>query len=247
MSIQHLHRNWNSLGESDPYWAVLTDARYINNKWDVEKFYQTGQQHFNFIFSKFKQHNLLPCENIVDFGCGPGRLTFQLAKHCNKIIGVDISEAMIHLAREYNPFPTKCSFIANNDQKLMSIATGSQDLIFSFITLQHIPKQLVLGYLDEFVRILRPNGYILINVPSKPPRTYGILHTLLGTKGLNFLRKLRYKKQETIEMHWIPKEELLQYTSTKNMKSIEVIRDKGVGPDWESYFYLLKKTETNAN
>jgi len=41
-----------------------------------------------------------PKQSILDWGCGTGTLTAQLAKLCNKIVGVDGSQNMIDKAKE---------------------------------------------------------------------------------------------------------------------------------------------------
>ena len=41
MKLDKLKSNWEDLGECDPFWAVLTDPSKINNKWDVDDFFES--------------------------------------------------------------------------------------------------------------------------------------------------------------------------------------------------------------
>ncbi|HTY72444.1 MAG TPA: SAM-dependent methyltransferase, partial [Actinomycetes bacterium] len=78
-SVQH--EVWESLGESDPDWAVLTDQRRRNRGWenDLDAFYATGSAEIRDVLAA------LPAGVgrgvAVDWGSGTGRLTFALAEH----------------------------------------------------------------------------------------------------------------------------------------------------------------------
>jgi len=46
-----------------------------------------------------KIHGIIPKESsVIDVGCGTGRLSFQLADYCSKVIGVDVSLKNINVA-----------------------------------------------------------------------------------------------------------------------------------------------------
>ena len=51
------------------------------------------------IFSQIKDIIHPQC-NVVDVGCGTGRLAYKLSDHCNEIIGVDLSSKNISVALE---------------------------------------------------------------------------------------------------------------------------------------------------
>ena len=49
-------------------------------------------------------------------------------------------------------------------------ADGTFDLVVSVLVLQHLPsQQAILAYLGEFVRVLRPGGALVVQLPSKVP------------------------------------------------------------------------------
>src|SRR5256885_7308209 len=49
------------------------------------------------LFRSYRQ----PMNAIVDLACGTGLLTRQLAAHADRVVGIDISEAMLRRARAF--------------------------------------------------------------------------------------------------------------------------------------------------
>jgi len=114
-------------------------------------------------------------KSALDFGCGVGRMARSLAAHFESYTGVDISEPMIAQAREWNRDCTRCSFILNTTGDLRIIESASVDLIYSRFVLQHLPSQaLVQSYLRDFIRMLKPGGLLVFQLPSR----IGLLHRL---------------------------------------------------------------------
>jgi len=46
---------------------------------------------------------LVPGQRILDVGCGPGRHAHELARRGLEVVGIDISESFVALAREGAP------------------------------------------------------------------------------------------------------------------------------------------------
>jgi ubiquinone/menaquinone biosynthesis C-methylase UbiE len=114
-------------------------------------------------------------KSALDFGCGVGRMARSLASHFESYTGVDISEPMIAQAREWNRDCTRCIFILNTTGDLRIIESASVDLIYSRFVLQHLPSRaLVQSYLGDFIRMLRPGGLLVFQLPSR----IGLLHRL---------------------------------------------------------------------
>jgi len=111
---------------------------------------------------------------ILDAGCGPsghiGRYVFDKGI---QVIGVDISERCVEMAREYNP---GMSFEIGDISNL-SFDDASFDGIISYYSIIDTPKKYVHGIFDEFRRVLKPNGYLLVTVKAGATETY-IYHPL---------------------------------------------------------------------
>lgn len=52
------------------------------------------------IAEKIAAHALLPGENVIEVGPGPGALTRELAKRAKKVVAVEIDRGMVELAKE---------------------------------------------------------------------------------------------------------------------------------------------------
>jgi ubiquinone/menaquinone biosynthesis C-methylase UbiE len=114
-------------------------------------------------------------KSALDFGCGVGRMARSLASHFESYTGVDISEPMIAQAREWNFDCTQCRFILNTTGDLRVFDNASFDLIHSRFVLQHLPSRaLVESYLRDFIRILKPGGLLVFQLPCR----IGLLHRL---------------------------------------------------------------------
>ena len=186
-------KDWNELAEMDPLWAIVTFREKKFGKWDKDEFFQSGEKQVEELIKLCKNLGY-PAEfkNALDFGCGVGRLTIPLSKKFARCVGVDISETMINLAKKYQNSPN-CEYIVNSDKKLSMLENGSFDLIYSIIVLQHVPeKELIKSYLSEFIRILKKNGILVFQLPSRLP----IKHRIQFVSGLyHFLRGIGLKKE----------------------------------------------------
>jgi ubiquinone/menaquinone biosynthesis C-methylase UbiE len=122
--------------------------------------------------SNFAKNSLL-----CDAGCGPsahiGRYFFDKGI---PVVGVDISDRCIELAREYNPLMQfeRC------DMGELPFKDQSFDGIIAYYSIIDTPKNHVERFFREFHRVLKPGGRLLVAV--KAGTTEGYLSELLGIK-----------------------------------------------------------------
>jgi SAM-dependent methyltransferase len=157
MLTEDTDKDWEYLGKTDPYWAVLTHDKFRKqNLTDdlVQSFFASGEAYIAFVFQTIRQHldaNFAPV-SALDFGCGVGRLVIPLARACESVVGVDISEGMLQEARACCNLLglSNVRFEKSDDQ--LSRVSGRFDLVNSFIVLQHIPPhrgELIVNHLVE--------------------------------------------------------------------------------------------------
>ena len=129
---------------------------------------------------------------ICDAGCGPsghiGRYMFYKGL---QVIGVDISDKSIELARRYNPGMR----FEREDIGAMTFADGTFDGILSYYSIINTPKIYVDRIFREFSRVLKPNGYVLVTV--KAGTAEGYVDDLLGIRTKIFLAL--FTEQEIIQ------------------------------------------------
>lgn len=99
-------------------------------------------------------------DTVVDFGCGPGYYTIEIARRAKKTIGVDISEEMLKKARRAAAKAgVTIQFLESNGVSI-ELPSDSVDLILLVHVYHEIPdkeKALV-----EFRRILKNSGRVVI-------------------------------------------------------------------------------------
>jgi SAM-dependent methyltransferase len=104
--------------------------------------------------------SITPRGRILDLGCGSGWTSLFLARAGFQVVGVDISERMIEIARERSQRENcPVSFIAA-DMEEMCLDTDHFDGALFFDCLHHCN-----GYLEALRRSfahLRPGGYVLL-------------------------------------------------------------------------------------
>jgi SAM-dependent methyltransferase len=167
-------RDWEDLSRLDPLWAVLSDPSKRFGKWEPEEFFASGERDIAEFLDVCGRHGL-PRGHVaaLDFGSGAGRLTRALSTRFERCVGIDISEPMVELARSFNGDRPGCEFAVNDSDDLSRFEDASFDFVVSHITLQHVPgRDRVLGYIREFVRVLRPGGAVVFQLPSSIPMQY---------------------------------------------------------------------------
>ncbi|MBU1082884.1 class I SAM-dependent methyltransferase [Patescibacteria group bacterium] len=217
-------QDWENLAQLSPEWAILSDPKKQQEEWDKTEFFAVGEKDINELSMHLKELNIeLNFDEALDFGCGIGRLTRAIAKHFNKVYGLDISPTMLQTAKEINGQNPKMIFLQNNQNDLASFSTDKFDLVISLITLQHIPdKEIIKKFILEFLRVLKPGGVLYIQLPSTPSFSK-LKNTLLKLRGnlYYFLTKIGIAKEYCFQKRIMP----FMYMNYLSKKEIESIFD----------------------
>jgi SAM-dependent methyltransferase len=108
------------------------------------------------VLARFAQ--LIPeAGQICDIGCGPGHVARFLAELGADVLGVDISPAMVEVARRLNPGLT----FEQGDMLRLQFPEGKFAGIATFYSLIHIDRSRVPRALRELLRVLAPGGRLL--------------------------------------------------------------------------------------
>lgn len=168
MDFEQLTRHWDRFGATDPLWAILTDPARKGGRWSPDAFFATGRVEIAAVVAR-AQRFALPrqWDRALDFGCGVGRLTQALADQARHVIGVDVAPSMIEQARHFNRHGTRCHYEVNSQPDLRRWPDASFDIIYTGRVLQHMEPRYAQAYLREFLRLLRPGGYLSFDLPSE--------------------------------------------------------------------------------
>jgi len=167
--IENPDYEWEEFGRNDPYYGVLSFDVYRSTNLTPEvlqKFFATGERDITHIMQTIHANldaHFTPAA-ALDFGCGVGRLSLPLAKRSTRLVGVDISPAMLVEARKncerYGV--DNATFVLSDDE--LSQVTGSFDLIVSSIVFQHIPAERGMKILEQLLAHLQEGGYMAVQL-----------------------------------------------------------------------------------
>ncbi len=106
-------------------------------------------------------------KNIVEFGCGTGKLASRLLKStlpdsCH-YTGVDISQTMIALCQKnIEQYSERAKCYRNNGEPKIDVPNQSADRFVSTYVLDLLTEKDSLTLLNEAYRILLPGGYLCL-------------------------------------------------------------------------------------
>ena len=150
---------------------------------------------------------------------------------------------MLAAASEHNAFPDRVSFVHNTRNDLRIFERESFDLVLTHIVLQHLPPKLILGYLTEFLRVLRPGGALIFQVPIARighRGRYAVIERLPWL--VRGYRRLRYGPSPQMEMHAVAEGRVVQVTEEGGGRILAADPDQSAGPDFESRIFYVRKT-----
>ena len=254
MELEQLRRNWDAFGRERPFWAILTDRA----DWNQCDFFETGRAAIAQWMQRLDAHGLAARRaRALDFGCGAGRLTHALAGYYAEVVGVDIATSMIELARELHRDEPRCRFVLNEREDLRAFEDDSFDLVLTLLVLQHMRPAYALGYVREFVRVLRPGGVLLMQIPSaRSPRLRGARWGLRIVRrlkqwipeSLRERRRARRRSQRAtqspeprMEMYTIRERDVVALIEALGARLVRADREQPAGDRFTSVFYTVQK------
>jgi SAM-dependent methyltransferase len=244
-SLNRIQENWEGFAQSDPLWAICTDLKRRRGRWTQEEFFATGDREISKIMEYVRSLGLSPVKNdaVLDFGCGVGRLTCALSQYFDQCWGVDISATMIRLAKEFHKNNARCSFSLNEVDHLQQFPDGYFGFIYTSVTLQHIPMPYVRKYLLEFIRVLKPGGIFVFQIPDRDKR--GILlraENFLGVR--RHLKRLligRSRAALNMEMNCFPGDKIRELFSRQDVRIVDVKFTNSTDRDFNGELQFLEQ------
>jgi len=141
--------------------ALLRSENALRNPWIQEKLAQTFEN---------------PC-SVLDIGCGGGFLTNYLAKKEHRVVGVDLSEQSLAIAKKFDE--TNSVDYRRASAYQLPFADASFDAVCAMDLLEHVenPSQVI----REASRVLRKGGLFFFHTFNR-----NILSYFLIIKGIDW-------------------------------------------------------------
>lgn len=169
-----IREQWTKLGESEPYWSVLTDDDFRAERMDEvarKRFDKSGEHSARLIDLTAARTGLTPPTGIcVELGCGVGRITRHLAARFERVIAVDISPGNLALCERYMAEQNVHNVETRLIRDIEELATlPVVDFFYSMIVLQHNPPPIQHRVLELLLGKIGVGGQCLFQTVADLP------------------------------------------------------------------------------
>lgn len=157
---------WDGRAREDAYFFVDDRVEYGAGASDA--FWAGGVEALDRVQAMLDAE-IAASDDVVEIGCGVGRMTRPLAARARAVTAVDISAEMLAIARRENEQLSNVTWLQGNGIDLAGVPPACADACLSFVVFQHLPDpQITLGYVREMGRVLRPDGWSAFQISNAP-------------------------------------------------------------------------------
>lgn len=169
MNLEDSRSYWNDLARLDAMWASLFDAQQPMQHHAIQDFFQTGMTVAERVLN-WTNHYQIQRADVMELGCGIGRIIRHLAPHFERALGLDLSNEMIEQAKIINHGLRHLDFQVNVRPDLGNMTNECMDVVVCYNTFPFIPTpDMVHSYMKDMFRVLRPKGLLVIQTATHVP------------------------------------------------------------------------------
>jgi SAM-dependent methyltransferase len=159
-AAESMQREWDERARKNPFFYIAS----WRNDWDEKAFFESGEADYDrLVAGALTRRGFMPeraC--MIELGCGAGRMTRTFARKFRSVTASDISSEMLSRAQVLCREEKNIVWVHGNGIDLDGIPANSTDFVFSYLVLQHLPKEeIVHHYIAEIFRVLRNGGLCL--------------------------------------------------------------------------------------
>ena len=121
---------------------------------------------------------LKPGESVLDVGCGTGSLAIAAKRHVGEqgqVFGIDASPEMIARATSKAASAGIEVSFKTAVAEALPFAGATFDVVLSTLMLHHLPRKVRQQCLSEILRVIKPDGRVLVVDFGKPQDRSGFL------------------------------------------------------------------------
>jgi SAM-dependent methyltransferase len=236
-AFERVRQTWETVGVDEPHWSVLSTDEFRSERIDDTRgeFYDSGSSHVEQLLSTLQRQGVDPASigSCLEFGCGVGRMTIWLAREFERVVGCDISQPHLDLARD------EIDRQGITNVELLHVADESGladlpqvDLVYSVIVLQHNPPPIMAFILRRLLDALRPGGLAVIQLPTYDRRYSFSIAEYLAPESV-----------DGILMHVLPQRTAFSIIRDAGCELLEVFADHlaGMEPKTMSNTFVISK------
>lgn len=238
--FERTQSEWKRFGEKEPYWSVVTHDEFKTENIDqkgLKKFYMQGLPQTARIVSTVVRNDMvkdieaLKNLEILEIGCGCGRVTKHLAGYFRKVVAADISCGNLGIARQS---------ISNSNVEF-HLVTGmndydrmpQSDVVYSYLVLQHNCPPVIEYMIESMMRCVKKQGIVIFQVPTYR-RNYGFDYE-------SYMKAAH--DPQAMEMHVLTQRRIFELAYAHGCIPLEVYPDYSTGQADSSTWFVLKKVE----
>ncbi len=230
--------DWAKWGAQNPFFGVISNVRFSKENIQNSRadFYQSGEEQCAMFLAQAEDAiGKVNHDRALDFGCGTGRLALPLARRFSHVTAMDIADGMIDEARAEAARANilNVEFVKSDDE--LKKATGSYDLVHTYIVLQHIPTVRGMAIISRLLDLVAINGVAMIQVVVQRPRhirhrlRYFLQHAVPGVRQLYILVSGKRMNAPTMQMNEYGTAEILRLFAAKNFGAILTYPEMNTG------------------
>lgn len=236
--FERIHKQWDHLGATEPYWSVVTQPQNYVAEFDQhsQQFFASGNSACDMFLATLRRCgiNSAQLDTCLEVGCGVGRVTSYLAEAFSKVIATDISDKHLELAKAHLAAQGVQNVELQHWHNLDQMRKLPQvDAIMSVITLQHNPPPIMAWMLSTLLSHLRSGGVAYLQIPTyKNGYLFEVERYLASTP------------PDTLEMHYLPQPDLFRLIADANCVCLEMREDGMVSDEDQmlSNTFLVQKS-----
>lgn len=168
LAAQHdFHLRSADLGKADevngPPLALVQRTHTGNS---VDQYFAEGYSIFRTlddIYHALAGRSLSQAGDILDFGCGPGRITRYLLAPENRVAAVDVDTECLEWCRENL---TGAHYATSPLRPPLDLPGGSFACVLAINVLLHLREADALAWVAEWARLLRRGGLLIVTIAS---------------------------------------------------------------------------------
>lgn len=161
VTVNSIRSFWNEKAKENAYWFV-SSARPYGGERDLDEFWASGHHIWSQLKASLGYHPK-PGHQVVEIGCGVGRLSRAIAPEVQRVDAFDISDEMLAIAKQANL--SNVMFHRADGFGLTELADSSADLVLAYCVFQHLPSLEALEmYLKDMTRVVTPGGIVAFSL-----------------------------------------------------------------------------------